>query len=189
MIGLVRGSLYAKGKDYVLVDAGPLGWKVFVGPSVLALPEGTPLTLFTHLVVREEDVSLYGFLRPEEEEWFRRLLGVTGVGPKVALGILGHASPEELLAALRGGDTAALTRLPGVGKKTAERLVLELKDQIPLHAVGPSTSTATAGDEAVLALLALGIRPQEAVRLLAEAEGSVEERIRVALQRLGGERR
>jgi Holliday junction DNA helicase RuvA len=171
VIGLVAGRVVARGRDHLLVDTGGVGYRVFVPPQLLGTTAGDEVRLYTRLVVREDDLSLYGFASAEEEEVFSQLLGVSGVGPKVALAVLGSLSPEQFYRALRQADAARLVAIPGIGRKTAERILVELRDKA-----------------AAMALVALGVRPPEAERLLAETEGTTEERVKAALRRLGGGR-
>jgi Holliday junction DNA helicase RuvA len=185
VIGLVAGRVVARGRDHLVVDTGGVGYRVFVPPQLLGSTAGDDVCLYTRLVVREDDLSLYGFASAEEEEVFSQLLGVSGVGPKVALAVLGSLSPEQFYRALRQGDAARLVAIPGIGRKTAERILVELRDKAAAMA---EEGGADGGDEALMALVALGVKPPEAERLLAETEGTIEERIKAALRRLGGVR-
>jgi Holliday junction DNA helicase RuvA len=132
MIAMVRGNLLEKGVDSVVVEAGGLGYEVFLpGPALQALPSpGAEVRFFTHFHVREDAQVLFGFLTPADRQVFLLLMTVKGVGPKVALAILSHLSGPALAAALMKRDLPALTRLPGVGKKLAERLGVELSDKV-----------------------------------------------------------
>jgi Holliday junction DNA helicase RuvA len=144
------------------------------------LPEGDqPVTLHTHLAVREDAHVLYGFAREGDRALFRALLKVSGVGGKMALGILSGMTPEEFSRAVQAGDLAALTRLPGVGRKTAERLVVEMRDKLERLGYGVEGLAAAAGpaagagadDDAVSALIALGYKPAEAARMVSGVQG------------------
>jgi Holliday junction DNA helicase RuvA len=159
------------------------------------LPEtGDEIILHTHLAVREDAHVLYGFLRPQDRLLFRSLIKVSGVGPKLALAILSGMSADEFAGCVQSGDSAALTRLPGVGKKTAERLVVEMKDRLKdWQGVTLTTGTSANGKmpasdalkDAVSALVSLGYKPQEASRMVSQVEGdglSSEELIRLALK-------
>jgi Holliday junction DNA helicase RuvA len=182
VIGLVRGRVVVRGRDHLLIDTGGVGYRVYVPSALLASPQ-EELMLHTHLVVREDDLSLYGFATQAELELFTMLLSVGGVGPRVALSVLSALRPAEVYRAIREEDVGRLVQVPGIGKKTAERILVELRDK-----VGPQDLPPDQVDEALEALLALGVRSHEAARLLEDVEGSTEERIRIALQRLGGER-
>ena len=130
MIGRLRGRVLAKQPPFLLLDVNGVGYEIEAPMSTFyQLPAGDePVVLHTHLAVREDAHVLYGFARESERALFRLLLKVSGVGGKVALGVLSGMSADEFGRAIRGGDIAALTRLPGVGKKTAERLVVEMRD-------------------------------------------------------------
>lgn len=132
MIGFLRGILLHKSPQDLLLDVGGVGYRVLVPISTFCRlgDQGTQAQLLIHTHVREDQLVLYGFATPAELELFEKLIGVSGVGPKVALGVLSGIEVEDLIQAIRGNDVARLTRVPGVGKKTAERLILELKDKI-----------------------------------------------------------
>jgi Holliday junction DNA helicase RuvA len=198
MIASLRGTLLHAGKDAAIVDVGGVGYQVLLSARHLgALPPlGEPVLVHTHLVVREDALTLVGFPSPEERELFLLLHGVSGVGAKTALGVLSALTVSEVVAAVVAQDPRALARAPGVGKKTAERIILELREKLAAWrpvADGPSGGTrrlvgGAPGpmDEAVLALLALGYGEDEAVEAIAAASpgGSVEETIRTALAHL-----
>ena len=206
MIASLRGVISELGPDYAVVDVGGVGYLVHVTPGTRArLPEvGRAVKLFTHFVVREEAAALYGFIDREERSLFELLLTVSGIGPRSALGMMAGTEPASFSAAVASGDVAYLTRLPGVGKKTAQRLVLELKEKIGGRLVddrvpaAPEVAAATAlsseREEAVQALLALGFSQAEAVQAVAravEAAGDgarAEDLIRSALKRAGSAR-
>jgi holliday junction DNA helicase RuvA len=191
MIGSVRGRIAAKTPPQLTVEVGGLGYELEAPLSTFFhLPAvGEEVRLLTHLVVREDAHVLYAFATEEERRLFRSLIKVSGVGPKIALALLSGISVSAFAECVQRGDIAALTHVPGVGRKTAERLIVEMRDrlaapQIPsgAAAAGPGTS---AESEAYGALVALGYRPAEATRLL-KAVGpgthSTEELIRRALQ-------
>ena len=196
MIGRLCGKILTKHPPVLLVDVNGVGYEVEAPMSTFyELPSaGEQATLFTHLSVREDAHVLYGFAREADRLLFRALLKVSGVGGKMALAILSGMNSDEFGHAIRGGDVAALTRLPGVGKKTAERLVIEMRDRIdgmvsaaPVSAgTGVVTGSAeTPGAEATSALVALGYRPADASRMVksVDAEGLTSEQIiRAALQ-------
>jgi len=188
MIASLRGQLVSRGENSVVVNVGGVGFKVFIPPQTAAgLGEvGQPVELFTHLHVRENELALYGFSGPEELRLFELLLGVSGIGPKVGLKLVSLLSAQTLSDAITRGDAAALTRIPGVGKRIAERVVVELKGKLG-SALEPSTyASLTSGDaEVIAALTSLGYsvnEAQSALRSLPPGELSVEERIRMSLQ-------
>lgn len=193
MIASVRGMLAAKGNDHVIVEVGGIGLKVFAPASLLSKLGniGQEVALSTHLVVRENDLALYGFASPEELRLFELLLRVSGVGPRTALNIMSFVSPETLKEAISRGDAAALGRIPGIGKKTAERLVLDLRGKFGAEFSQSATGFAglTAAEaEVIAALTSLGysvMEAQRAVRALPNEKLELEEQIRLALQYLG----
>jgi len=183
MIALLRGLLLEKHPNQAIVDAGGVGYDVTIPVSTFThLPEtGTEVRLRIHTHVREDALSLYGFLTQDEKSLFEKLLSVSGIGPKLAITILSGLAAPDLIHSIRAGDVAKLVRIPGIGKKTAERMVLELRDKLPA-ATGESPETPTAAlsqiDQDVLsALLNLGCaRPQAeaAVRKAKAAGGNLE---------------
>jgi holliday junction DNA helicase RuvA len=191
MIGSVHGRIAAKAPPQLTVEVGGVGYELEAPLSTFFhLPAvGEEVRLLTHLVVREDAHVLYGFASEDERRLFRSLIKVSGVGPKIALALLSGISVGAFAECVQRGDTAALTRVPGVGRKTAERLIVELRDRLAVpQAVAGSAVPAVAAraeSEAYGALVALGYRPAEATRLLkAVAPGthSTEELIRRALQ-------
>ncbi|MCF6354473.1 MAG: Holliday junction branch migration protein RuvA [Candidatus Polarisedimenticolaceae bacterium] len=199
MIGRLRGEIVYKQAPRLMVDVNGVGYELDAPMSTFYdLPEpGQPVTLFTHLAIRDDAHILYGFARDSERSMFRALLKVSGVGAKVALAILSGMSTDQFAQAIQTDDTAALVRLPGIGKKTAERLIVEMRDRLdkldivaPVASVNVSASqvvtpTANPANEAADALVALGYKPQEALRMVrsVNAEGlSSEAIIRAALK-------
>ncbi len=192
MIGHLRGRLIRKRPHEVLVDAAGVGYRVSIPlSSFYRLGElGDDVALHVHTHVRDDALSLFGFVTEEEHELFERLIGVAGVGPRVALGILAGIETTELVAALRAGDVARLTRIPGVGKKTAERLIVELRDKLPPPALAEAPSRAAASstkEDLLSALVNLGYARAQAERALdralaAEPGGRFEELLRLALR-------
>lgn len=188
MIGRIAGTLIAKHPPQVVIDAHGVGYEIDVPmSSFYELPEiGKPVTLLTHMVVREDAQLLYGFVSASERSAFRELIKVSGVGPRIALAVLSGLSVDQLAQAVAMQEAGLLTRVPGIGKKTAERLILELKGKLG-DAVGPQATAATTGSiDIVNALLALGYSEKEA---LAATKGmaagtSVSEGIRAALKQL-----
>ena len=163
MIGRIRGTLAEKNPPQVLVVANGVGYEIDVPMSTFYhLPRtGEAVELLTHLVVREDAHLLYGFLTANERAAFRQLLKVNGVGPKVALSVLSGLSVDDLAAAVSSGDAARLMKVPGIGKKTSERLVLELRDKLPV-AVTLARSSAPQSSDVLNALLGLGYNEREA---------------------------
>lgn len=188
MITSLRGQLAARGENSVVVDVGGVGFKVFVPPqTALGIGEvGQPVHLFTHLHVRESELALYGFRNPEELRLFELLLGVTGIGPKVGLKMVSLLSAQTLSDAISRGDAAALTRIPGIGKRTAERMVVELKGKLGQALDSSAYPALAAGDtDVIAALTSLGYsvnEAQAALRSLPPGDLPIEERIRLSLQ-------
>ena len=173
MIGFLRGPLLLKNPQEVLIDACGVGYRVMVPVSTFCrLGEpGTVAELRIHTHVREDQIALFGFATTAEIELFEKLISVSGVGPKVALGVLSGIEAQEFVRALRSNDVARLTRVPGVGKKTAERLILELKDRLGAL-VGPTPEPAAqspARDDLLSALANLGYTSSEAEKAAAQA--------------------
>lgn len=198
MIGRIRGVLLEKQAPELLVDVAGVGYEIQAPmTTIYQLPApGQPVELFTHLVVREDAQLLFGFATASDRALFRALIRVNGVGPKLALTILSGIDPEAFVRCVRDGDSVTLTRLPGIGKKTAERLLIEMRDllkswRIDGVAVGEGSAVLPAAGthpvaEAESALVALGYKPQEASRMVAHAAtdgASSEELIRAALKR------
>jgi holliday junction DNA helicase RuvA len=174
MIAHLRGKLLAKHPNQVIVETSGVGYDVTITvPTFSDLPEtGTEVALHIHTHVREDALALYGFLRSSEKVLFERLITVSGIGPKLAITILSGMPVDEMVRSIRGNDVARLTRIPGIGKKTAERMVLELRDKLPEAgpAVAPTTSAITPIEEDVLsALLNLGYQRAAAERALGAA--------------------
>ena len=194
MINYVTGEIVAKNENSVVLDYNGMGFEIFVSTtSLVSMGQiGDNARLFTYMNVKEDEISLYGFLTLEEKNLFLKLITVSGVGPKMALGILSGLSLSDLAVAIKGEDIKLLSTIKGLGKKTAERLVLELKDKIDL--VGFSVASESNDDvnvnmvdEATEALVALGISKNEAYRLAklnAAGAESTEEIIRRTFQNL-----
>ncbi len=191
MIGRLRGTLVLKQPPWLVVDINGVGYELEAPMSTFYdLPElGREVALFTHYAQKEDSVSLYGFLRESERRLFRDVQKVSGIGAKIALAILSGVSVDEFARLVQAGDVTALTRIPGIGKKTAERIVVELRDRAADLAVGGVTGMpAAAGDpmsDAATALQQLGYKPAEALRMARDAAAPGEDAaaiIRKALQ-------
>ena len=182
MIALVGGEVVLRRPDHVVIEtAGGVGYRLAVSTETLkSVPAaGQSISLHTHLVVRDDTMSLYGFATETERDLFLALLGVQSVGPKVALAVLSGGSPRELISALAAGDLARLQAVPGVGKRTAERIVVELRDKVVPGRGDEPAITVTRGDDprrlARDGLLELGFASAEAEELLRSAEGETAE--------------
>ena len=175
VISYVKGSLEERFEDSVVVETGGIGYRIFVPTSVLEhLPKtGETVKIYTYFSVREDAMSLYGFLSRQDLEMFRQLIGVNGVGPKSALGILSALSPDVLRLAVLSGDAKAISKAPGVGSKTAQRIILDLKDKVkaedildgvaePSYGHSEVSNVGEIGKEAIEALTALGYSASEA---------------------------
>jgi holliday junction DNA helicase RuvA len=196
MIGFLRGTLIAKRPPSLTLDVGGVGYELEAPMSTFyRLPDtGQPLSLVTHLVVREDAHTLFGFFTEAERALFRNLLKISNVGPRSALGVLSGMSVEGFYQCIREKDLASLIKIPGVGRKTADRLLLEMADRLPESLGGdaaPIAARSQAEGEAHGALLALGYKPGEVVRMLKDLDGvrlSTEDMIREALKRVHRER-
>ena len=195
MIGFLRGKVVQLLTDYCLLDVGGVGYRVFIPTSTRSrLKTGEEAMLFTHLSVREDAMTLFGFESQEEYQGFQMLISVSGIGPKVALGILSSITVSKLFQAIHGQQIAVLTKLPGVGKKSAQRLILELKDkaaeldgaegeiEVPAEEIGDSLSDAAA------ALSSLGYSQAEISSVLRRVKEpvSTEEAVKFALKEFAG---
>ena len=199
MISYIDGQLKMVGTDHIILDHEGIGFQIFVPASTLnRMPaRGNMVKIYTHLYVREDRICLYGFLTRDELEVFDLLISVSGIGPKSALGILSTLSPDELRMAILAEDTKTLSKAPGVGNKTARRLILDLKDKLklgPKEEPLPSTEASDAGEvtgnqkEAVLALVALGYSQTEALQAVGKcpitSEMGTDEILKLALKQL-----
>ena len=198
MIGRLRGTLADKQPPFLLLDVNGVGYELEVPMTTLYRlpPVGDSLTLYTHLVVREDAQLLYGFAEKRERELFRELIRLNGVGPKLALALMSGLEVDELVRCVQAQDTSTLVKIPGVGKKTAERLLVELKDRFKAWEAIPGIAplvlepsgqavVSSAENDAVSAMIALGFKPQEASRAVAAVQEnglSSEELIRRALK-------
>jgi Holliday junction DNA helicase RuvA len=194
VIGLLRGRILDKQPPQLLLDVHGIGYEVDAPMTTFyEMPAvGEEVTLFTHLAVREDAHTLYGFAKRTDRELFRNLLKVNGVGARLALAILSGMETRVFISCVQAGDASALVKLPGIGKKTAERLIIELRDRLELAAEAVTSAASVAAvpaaspvEDAVSALVGLGYKPQQAsqmVRALKTADMSSEEIIRSALQ-------
>ncbi|MFW6094097.1 MAG: Holliday junction branch migration protein RuvA [Pseudomonadota bacterium] len=191
MIGRIEGQLVEVSDNVLLVAVAGVGYEVEVSHGVLAALPGRDhaIRLYTHFVVREDAQQLYGFASRDERDLFRALIRVNGVGPKLALALISSVSLAELAGCVETGEPGVLTRVPGIGRRTAERLLIELKDKIPETAVAAVAPAPPARDavaaEAQRALEQLGYRPAEAAHLVQEASAdadTVEGLVRAALK-------
>ena len=173
MIAHLRGRLFSKQPGHAIVEAAGVGYEVIISiPTFTALPaEGAEVSLHIHTQVREDILALYGFLDLKEKRLFERLITVTGVGPKLAVTILSGLNPERTVSAIRAQDHATLTHIPGVGKKLAERLVVELKDKLEDMAVAPAAvvSAGPAAEDVLSALTNLGYQRPAAQKAIEKA--------------------
>ncbi len=192
MIAHLRGTLLATSPGHAIVDCHGVGYDVTVSMNTFTeLPDvGSEVSLFIYTNVREDQIALFGFHRAEEKALFEKLISVSGIGPKLAVNILGGMNTLDLVATIRGGDATRLTRMPGVGKKTAERMVLELKDKLADFGVTPATPRPkhVLEDDVLSALINLGyqsVAAERALEKLGPAEGrTFEQLFRAALTQL-----
>jgi Holliday junction DNA helicase RuvA len=190
MIGRITGTLLGIEHQTALVDVGGVGYEIECPISTLCElpPVGQTVTLLTHFVVREDAQLLYGFLTHDDRESFRILIKISGVGPKLAIGVLSGLSGDELAAAVERDDVATLTRLPGVGKKTAERLLVELRGRMTSTGRTQSSNAVSPVEEAVLGLIALGYKEAEARKAInalpKDPEATPESLIRSSLKQM-----
>lgn len=192
MIASLKGKLESLGSDGAVIDVGGIGFRVYMPTSTLTMlgAVGSEVKLHTHLHLREDNATLYGFASAEELELFRVLIGISGLGPRLALAVLSAMSTESLAAAVTTGNADLLTGIPGIGKKMANRLVLELKDKLGAGwAIAPAAQVAQENADALAALTSLGYSVSEATRAVAslprEQELSLEDKVKLALGYLG----
>lgn len=192
MIAFITGRIAAKGDSFCVLEVGGVGLRLAMSTgSLAALPhEGDTVTVFTHLHVREEELSLFGFESMAEKELFERLITVSGVGPKVALAALSSYEPSVLTDAICAEDVAVVSSIPGIGAKTAQRIILELKDKLggPAAPAGRQSASTGAVAEARDALLGMGFSAAEVASALkgAASDEGASALVRAALKRLGG---
>jgi len=193
VIGYLQGQILKSGPDRLLLDVHGVGYVVHIPLSTYYEIErrgsSGPIALHIHTQVREDDISLFGFWTEREKLLFERLIGVTGIGPRLARVILSGMAPEDLLAALAAGDLGRLSSIPGVGKKTAERMVLELREKMRELAAELPEKPLPADDDVVSALVNLGYKPAQAERAVADArrespDAAFHDLLRASLNRL-----
>jgi Holliday junction DNA helicase RuvA len=192
MIASLKGRLESLGGDGAVIDVGGIGFRVYMPTSTLTTlgAVGSEVKLHTHLHLREDNATLYGFASAEELGLFRVLIGISGLGPRLALAVLSAMSTESLAAAVTTGNADLLTGIPGIGKKMANRLVLELKDKLGAGwAIAPAAQVAQENADVLAALTSLGYSVSEATRAVAsltrEQEISLEDKVKLALGYLG----
>ena len=193
MISQLRGTVVAVGATWAVVEAGGVGLKALCTPATTGgLRHGSEATLFTSLVVREDSLTLYGFASADERDCFELVQAASGIGPKIALAVIATLGPDDLRAAIASGNVSSLTRVPGIGAKGAQRMILELKDKVGQFAVASQQGVLTSGwrDQVKAGLEGLGWSGRDAesacdrVAALAETETSVAVLMRAALQSL-----
>ncbi|MDD5031993.1 MAG: Holliday junction branch migration protein RuvA [Patescibacteria group bacterium] len=192
MISYLKGKILGKGQNFAVVEVSNVGYKVFLNPTALLKSEaGKEIELFTHQYVREDALDLYGFKTPEELEFFELLLSISGIGPKSALGVLAIASVANIKESISRGDPSLLTKVSGIGRKTAERVVLELREKIDRLSYAGKTKAgdgAAVSGEEIDALMALGYSMTQARESLKQVDSKIKdsgERIRQALKKMG----
>lgn len=158
MIAHLRGKLISKHPNQAIVETTGVGYEVNISiPTFSDLPAlGAEVALFIHTHVREDALALFGFLRPEEKQLFEKLISVSGIGPKLAITILSGMAAEAMVAAIKGNNVGLLTRIPGIGKKTAERMVLELRDKLDSFGIAPAAAASPLEEDVISALVNLG---------------------------------
>ncbi len=192
MISSLHGKVESLGSDWAIINVNGVGFQVFMPTSTLSAigAVGREVQLYTHFHLREDNAALYGFATPDELALFQTLLGVSGLGPRTALSMLSGMSVEQLVTAIATGSVDLLTVIPGIGKKTASRIILELKEKIGAGwIITPTTQLARENTDVLAALTALGYSASEAARAVATlppaSDLPLEEKIRLALQYFG----
>ena len=192
MIATLEGILESRGNDSVIINVGGIGFRVYVSGSTLSQLGAVKgkVSLYTHLHVREDNVSLYGFASSEELALFKNLISVSGVGSKVALALLSALNPEQLVMAITSGDSDLISQAPGIGKKMASRLVVELRGKLEKEWKEVALPLAPESADAIAALTGLGYSLTEATKAISKLsdseELSLEEKIKMALQQMAG---
>lgn len=190
MIATLEGTLEYRGADSVIINVGGIGFQAYVPGSTLSQlgAIGDKVSLYTHLHLREDNVSLYGFASEEELALFRNLISVSGIGPKAALALLSALNPEQLVIAITSGNVDIVSQVPGIGKKIASRLVIELRGKLEKEWEKAALPLAPENADAIAALTSLGYSLREATQAVSSLpdspELSLEEKVRMALQQL-----
>ncbi|MDL2237926.1 Holliday junction branch migration protein RuvA [Christensenellaceae bacterium OttesenSCG-928-K19] len=196
MYEYIAGKVAHKATNYIVIDVGGVGYKIFADSfTINGAVSGEQATIYTYLKVAEDEMSLYGFARQEQKSMFEKLIGISGVGPKVALAVLSSMRVNDIAAAIFANDDKAFQNVPGIGKKTAQRLVLELKEKVDFQdAVGvdmaelPGMADMDAAADACAALVGLGYNRQEALAAVNAVKAlgdTAEELVALALKRIG----
>jgi len=194
MIASLNGKIESMGSEWAIINVGGIGFQVFMPTSTLSSlgAAGKEVKLYTHLYLREDNAALYGFASADELGIFQTLIGVSGLGPRLAIAMLSAMKVESLAMAIASGSADLLTRIPGIGKKMADRIILELKEKIGAGWISaPTTEMAQANSDVLAALTALGYSVSEASRAIMNLPPSptdltLEEKVRLALQYFGG---
>lgn len=197
MISYIKGKLVHRGESFIILETGNIGYQIFVSTSMLSkMPDlGKEMKIFTYMNVKEDGISLFGFSSKEEQEMFLKLLTVGGVGPKGALGFLSQLTPQEIIMAILSGDAKTLSKAPGVGRKTAQRVILELKDKcstedaiaVPMEMDENSDAMGEAKFEAIDAMTALGYSRSEAAKAVSQVASdgmTTEDILKAALKKM-----
>jgi len=191
MYAYISGKVTETGINYVIIETGGVGYEIFTNTNALSKPDKDHAKLYTYFVVKEDEQSLYGFYTQQEKDMFKKLISISGVGPKVAMSVLTTMTASELAAAIISSDVNAFSPVSGVGKKTAERIILELREKVSSDSIlddigGPSASSPEL--EAVNALVSLGYKRSEALKAITSVKNlgdTTEDLILLALKRLG----
>jgi len=191
MYAYITGKIAETGSNYIIIETGGIGYQIYTNTNALSHIDHDNAKLYTHFVVKEDEQSLYGFLTPQEKDMFIKLISISGIGPKVGLSVLTTLTAGELAAAIISSDISAFTAVSGVGKKTAERIILELRERVSndniLADIGGS-SAPNAESEAVNALVSLGYKRAEALKAITSVRSlgdTTEDLVLLALKRLG----
>ncbi len=189
MIGHLSGAIIWKGERHVIIDAGGVGYKVFL-PVTLLQKHGVneSVSLWIHTHIKEDALDLYGFMFPSELEFFEMLIGISGIGPRSALGVMALAPVDTIKRAIASGETVYLTKVSGIGRKIAEKIVLELKDKLGFGMVSESNPLLKHDSDVLEALLALGYEPRDAREALSKIPDTIdgrEARLKFAIKMLG----
>ncbi len=189
MIGRLSGTIIWKGERHFVVDVSGVGYKIFIPITLLQKHSvNEPISLWIHTHIKEDALDLYGFMFPSELEFFEMLIGISGIGPRSALGVMALAPVDTIKKAIASGETAYLTKVSGIGRKIAEKIVLELKDKLGFGLVSESNPLLKHDADVLDALLALGYEPRDAREVLSKIPDSTDgrdARLRAAIKMLG----